>query len=325
MRSWRTALLLLAVLLLAADCADGEDVDETPPPTVQAEATASPTPADAPTLSLQVHHIDVGQGDATLIISPGGEVVMVDNGRWTNCSNTVSYLEELSISSIDYHFASHYHADHIGCLDDLDAAGIRVTTACYDRGGSFDSATFDDYAATCGELRQTVSQGQVITLDQGAVTITVINLDGAGESTSEENALSLVLRLSYGAFDEVLAGDLTSEDPDIESIVASQVGDVEVYKVNHHGSRFSTNDAWLAGTTPDVAVISVGSNSFGHPTADALTRLHEHGVQTYWTNGGSGVSADPIWDRVGGTIVIEALPGSFTVSGTGFTDTYQNE
>ncbi len=250
---------------------------------------------------------------------------MVDNGRWTNCSNTVSYLEELSITSIDYHFASHYHADHIGCLDDLDAAGIRVTTACYDRGGSFDSATFDDYAATCGELRETVSQGQVITLDQGAVTITVIDLNGAGESTSEENALSLVLRLSYGAFDEVLAGDLTGEGPDIESIVAPRVGDVEVYKVNHHGSRFSSNDAWLAGTTPAVAVISVGSNSFGHPTADALARLHEHGVQTYWTNSGSGVSADPMWDRVGGTIVIEALRGSFTVSGAGFTDAYQNE
>ena len=51
--------------------------------------------------------------------------------------------------------------------------------------------------------------------------------------------------MGYGAFDEVLAGDLTGEDPDIESVVAAQIGDVEVYKVNHHGSRFSSNDAWL--------------------------------------------------------------------------------
>ena len=256
---------------------------------------------------------------------------MVDDGRWTNCSKTVSYLEEIGITSIDYHFASHYHADHIGCLDDLADAGIAVAVACYDRGGSYDSATFDDYAAACGDKRQTVSQGQVITLDEGAVipvTITVVGLAGAGVTTSDENAMSLVLRLSYGAFDEVLAGDLTGQDPDVESAVAFQVGDVEVYKVNHHGSRFSTNDTWLDEIQPEVAIISVGNNSFGHATSDALNRLHDHSVQTYWTNEGAGADPDPLWDTVGRNIVIEALPRvgeAYTVSGDGFVDTYHNE
>ena len=275
---------------------------------------------------LQVHHIDVGQGDGALIISPGGDVAMIDNGRWTNCTKTVLYLQGLNITSIDYHFASHYHADHIGCLDDLAAAGITVGTACYDRGGTFDSATFDDYVATCGPLRQTLSIGQVITLDAGApvpVTITVVALDGAGVGTSDENALSLVLKLSYGAFDEVLAGDLTGMSPDdVESVVGPLIGDVEIYKVNHHGSRFSSNDNWLNETTPEVAIISVGSNSFGHPTEEALARLHSHGIQTYWTNLGSGATPDPESDRVGGTIVIEAATNAFSVSGAGFTDSY---
>ena len=280
--------------------------------------------------ALTIHHIDVEQGDAALIVSPGGEVVMVDSGRWTNCANTVSYVEGLGISSIDYHFASHYHADHIGCLDELAAAGITVEIACFDRGGSLSPATdtFSQYVATCGERRQTLVQGQVITLDEDAtpVTITVIALDGAGISTSSENAKSLVLKLTYGAFDEVFGGDLTGEDPDIESAVAGLVGDVEVYKVHHHGSRFSSNDIWLDATSPEVAIISVGNNSFGHPTADALARLHSRDVRTYWTNLGSGASLDPAFDRVAGNIVIEARPGigaEYTVSGAGFTDMYQ--
>ena len=95
--------------------------------------------------------------------------------------------------------------------------------------------------------------------------------------------------MGYGAFDEVLAGDLTGEDPDIESVVAAQVGDVEVYKVNHHGSRFSTNDAWLDETTPEAAIISVGGNSFGHPTAEALGRLHDHGRRIVVDGVGQGV------------------------------------
>ena len=253
---------------------------------------------------------------------------MIDNGNWRRCSNTVDYLQEQGITSIDYHFASHYHADHIGCLDDLAAAGIPVTGACYDRGGSYSSATFGDYVATCGDLRQTLSEGQVITLDASTanpVTFTVIALDGAGISTSDENARSVVILLSYGEFDEVFGGDLPGESPNIESVVGPLVGDVEVYKVNHHGSRFSSTDAWLDTISPEVAILSVGNNSFGHPTGDALNRLHDHDVQTYWTNLGSGATPDPDFDTVGGSIVIEVFLSTYSVSGDGFSYSYQSE
>ena len=73
-----------------------------------------------------------------------------------------------------------------------------------------------------------------------------------------------------------------------------------------------------------MAIISVGGNSFGHPTADVLFRLHAHDVHTYWTNLGDGVSPDPAFDTVGGSIVIEALPSTYSVSGDGFQDSYFN-
>ena len=149
-------------------------------------------------------------------------------------------------------------------------------------------------------------------------------MNGAGTSPADEDALGVVILVSYGSFDEVFAGDLPGEGPDIESTVGPLVGDVEVYKVSHHGSRFSSHDAWLDAISPEIAIISVGANSFGHPTADALGRLHDHDVQTYWTNLGDGVAPDPDFDTVGGSIVLEILPATYSVSGGGFEDHYIN-
>ncbi len=283
---------------------------------------------------LQIHHIDAGQADAILIISPLGQTALVDDGTYTDCSGVKSYLQGLGITGLDYHFASHYHADHIGCIDDLAAIGITVVTAGYDRGSSYSSATYTTYVNTLGALRTTIAKNQVITLDAGAanpVTIKCVDLNGAGVygGTSDENALSVVLKVTYGAFDEVLGGDLVGSGNDVETTVGPAVGDVEVYKVHHHGSAYSSNNAWLAATTPEVGVISVGDgNSYGHPTADALSRLHAANVHTYWTETGAGVAPNPSWDKVGGTIVVQADPGdgaAYTVAGDGFTDTYYND
>jgi beta-lactamase superfamily II metal-dependent hydrolase len=65
--------------------------------------------------TLQIHFMDVGQGDGAILISPGGETVLFDNGVRNNCDRPVSYLQQLGITQIDYHVASHYHDDHIGC------------------------------------------------------------------------------------------------------------------------------------------------------------------------------------------------------------------
>ena len=285
---------------------------------------------------LQIHHMKVGQGDGILLISPNGQTALFDDGVYTNCTYIKSYIQGLGISVVDYHFASHYHADHIGCIDDLAAIGITIGDTGYDRGYSYSSATYTSYVNTLGAKRQTIAKGQTITLDAGApnpVTITCVDLNGAGvysPSGSDENAKSVVLKVSHGAFDEVLGGDLTGDgSTDVETTVGPQVGDVEVYKVHHHGSRYSTNDNWLAAITPEVAIIQVGDgNTYGHPTAEALARLHARGVYTYWNEIGSGVSPDPQWDTVADeTILVEADPGEtqgYTVSGPGFSDTYPN-
>jgi L-asparaginase/Glu-tRNA(Gln) amidotransferase subunit D len=90
-------------------------------------------------------------------------------------------------------------------------------------------------------------------------------------------------KIAYGTFDAEIAGDLSgfneNSSEDIETPVAPMVGQVEVYKV-HHGSRYSSNEAWLAAIQPRIGIISAGDgNGHRHPTEESLERLHTAGVQ----------------------------------------------
>ncbi len=284
---------------------------------------------------LQIHHLKIGQGDGALLISPNGQTALFDDGVYTDCTYIKSYLQGLGLTSVDYHFLSHYHADHLGCLDDLAAVGITVATAGYDRGYSYSSASYTTYVNTLGAKRTTIAKNQVITLDAGSaspVTIQCVDLNGAGVysvSGSDENAKTAVYKVSYGGFDEVIGGDLTGSSAngnDVETTVGPMVGDVEVYKVHHHGSRYSTNDNWLNAITAEVGVIMCGDgNSYGHPTVDALTRLHNHNVKTYWTETGAGATPDANWDKVAnGTVLVEVdlSAGNYRVTNGSWNDSY---
>ena len=281
---------------------------------------------------LQIHFMNVGQGDGAVLVSPEGEVVLFDNGVRNNCDKPVSYLQQLGVSEIDYHIASHYHADHIGCTTEV-LSEFPLKVNALDRGGSYSSATYDKYVTAVGTKRQTATVGQTITLDNSSsnpVSIKIAALNGAGVQTTNENDLSVVAVVSFGNFDVEIGGDLSGYDTgsyeDIETPVAPDVGLVEVYKVHHHGSQYSSNDTWLSTIKPIIGIVSTGDgNRYGHPTRDCLERLHAQGVKTYWTEQGQGTLPESGHDVVGGNIIVEVEPGSnvFTVTYSGTqVDTY---
>jgi len=272
---------------------------------------------------LQVIHLDAGQGDGAVIITPGGQVALIDEGtNFTDgssppsCARVLTELQALGVTHVDLHFASHYHADHIGCITSL--TGITID-AGWDRAQSYSSSAYTSYATYLGTKRHTLTKGQVFTLDSLSahpVTITCVALSGDGISTSDENSKSVMLKVSYGAYCESFGGDMTgypsgtaSSNTNIETKVGPEVGPIEVYKVHHHGSAYGSYDDWLNATTPKVGIISCGTgNSYGHPTASALTRLHNHSVRTYWTESGAGAAPNASWDKVaGGPITIHAV------------------
>ena len=263
--------------------------------------------------TLTITCLDVGQGDATLIESPSGMTLLFDggdNGRGSGV--VVPFLQSKGLGSLDFMAASHYHSDHIGGLDEVYDA-IPINVAVLDRGWTYTTLTYSSYASTVASQRQTLTHGQVIDLGEG-VTVTCVALNGNGvvsspyDNSSYENEYDVCLLVQYGGFDFFAAGDLTGGGlnyKDIETAVAPLAGDLDVYRVSHHGSVSSSNENFLQGVQAEVAVISVGSNSYGHPAQVVLDRLVSYGSFVYQTETGSGGTL-PAGDLsvVGGHVVI---------------------
>lgn len=284
---------------------------------------------------LQIHFIDVGQGDCELLISPQGEVVLFDNGVNKFCEFPLNYLKKIGIKEINYHITSHYHDDHIGCAEEVFSKfPLSKNAVVYDRGFSSNLAFYKRYLSAIGEHRKTAIVGDSIVLDKSSeapVRIVFIASNGAGIKTINENDLSIVTVVHFGKFDAELGGDLSGYTADsyqdIETTIADKVGQVEVYKVHHHGSRYSSNDYWLSKINPKVGIISASSKigrNHQHPTEECLDRLHNVNIKTYWTEIGGGAQPDPLLDVIAGSILIQAEPNgkTFTVSYDNKTDTY---
>jgi beta-lactamase superfamily II metal-dependent hydrolase len=273
-----------------------------------------------------IHCLAVGQADATLIVSPSGQTLLFDGGDNGDGDDIViPYLQSLGISTLTYMAASHYHSDHIGGLDEVyDVIG--VSGAVYDRGWSYYTGAYDDYAAAVAPHRTTIYDGQVIDMG-GGVTVTCLGLNGNGTesapftNTGEENEYGVVLLVEYGDFDFLVAGDLTGgygSYGDVETSIGPEAGDIEVYHVNHHGSYSSSNTSMLNDITPQVSIISVPDDSpYGHPHQDTLDRLNAVGSYIYQTaQGSSSTYPSNMRTVVNGHVVINSDGnGEFYVDG----------
>jgi beta-lactamase superfamily II metal-dependent hydrolase len=172
-------------------------------------------------------------------------------------------------------------------------------------------------------------------LDLGpGVDLAVIAVDGAaalkpgaqtGAAPPNENDYSVAFTLRFGQFDYLLGGDLSgqlwqgvdSTYHDVETRVARGLRDIDVYRVNHHGSDHSSNPTWLGQIDPEVSIISVGpGNSYGHPAAGTLRRLAATGA-VYATSRGA-TSRDQLalgLPRVPGDVVVRSTDGQrYTVA-----------
>jgi beta-lactamase superfamily II metal-dependent hydrolase len=285
---------------------------------------------------LQIHFIDVGQGDAAILISPNGEVVLFDDGVEKYCDMPISYIEQLGVKKIDYHIASHYHSDHIGCSEEL-FSRFPLQKIAFDRGESVNSSVYKRYVKAVGTHRKTAPIGGYIKLDSTSkypVIISFISMNASGISTTNENDLSLVCLIHFGNFDAEMGGDLSgyknNSYEDIESTLLGKVKQVELYKVHHHGSQYSSNDKWLSKIKPKVAIISASSSighDYGHPTEECMERLHAINTKVYLTENTGSVQLDATNDIVGGNIKVEVDPNNnnFTVNYNWTkVDTYSN-
>ena len=261
------------------------------PPRPETTTTTLPAPVGP----LQVHYIDVGQGDSILIVSPEGKVLLIDGGEAG--SGALNYLKQNGITHIDLMVATHPHADHIGGLIDVLRAipvtevvtnGASTTTRTYER--------FLDAIAEAQALYREVRRGDRLQL--GCLRFDVLNASAQGDLNEE----SIVLRLLHGEVGFLFAADAGIE---AEQRMLGAGGDLRahVLKVGHHGSRSASSPAFLAAVAPVVAVYSCADgNSFGHPHPEVLANLATVGADIYGTD-------------LNGTVVVTSDGNTYQVTG----------
>lgn len=239
-------------------------------------------------VGLTVVMVDVGQGDGLVVRAPDGTIHVIDAGPdGQGNARMLPAIDALQPTGYGYTFLSHFHDDHQGGMDEVLA---RPFLLAYDRGDvrrTNTSNSTTNYLNAAGGRRRMVTLGQVYPLGGGAL-IRCVAVNGAVDggwflettgATQEENARSMALRLDYRDFSMWFGGDLTgggNGTPDIESQAALACGDVDVYKVNHHGSNTSTSLNLVSRLDPELAVVSCGQNNpYGHPTTTTVNRLNQ--------------------------------------------------
>jgi beta-lactamase superfamily II metal-dependent hydrolase len=270
---------------------------------------------------LQVRVLDVGpvEGDSILIISPTGKSVLIDAGDAGKGKAVLEALKQSKVERLDYFIATHPHPDHIGGADEVLNA-IKVGTVI-DNGVDLSTPAppapannnrgkkpppppakrkvktvttfFDEYAAALkqnGAQYEKAEPGKKYDLGGGAF-LTVLapsdpffTADQLKAGGNEPNANSIVLRLDYGDFSMLFAGDaelqteqrLLSKDLDLKA---------KIIKVAHHGSKYATTQDFLTRVQPEVAIISDGGwNRYGHPAQVTLDRIKTANAKVYRTD-----------------------------------------
>lgn len=231
----------------------------------------------------EIVFLSVGQGDA-ILISQGKHQVLIDGGRSSKellgrLGRHVPFWDR----KIEVVMATHPDADHIGGLpallrtyrvDHVLTTGAESET---ETSRLFQEAT----VKAIGHQPTPVFRGAKITFPQGGELVVEYPrqpIAGIVPDT-DTNTGSIVARFTYGETSFLLTGDLPRE----ETVLPDEMP-VTVLKAAHHGSKYSTSEAFLRLVQPKEAVISVGKNSYGHPAPDVLDRLRAFGSTIHRTD-----------------------------------------
>ncbi len=280
-------VLLAVVVVMAAGCAPLEESAGGSSaasifgdgPGGRSEGAPAPAAPALPAGELTVHFLDVGQGDATVVVAPDA-TMLIDTGRQDG-GDVVAALQDLGVSRIDVVAITHPHADHIGQLDDV--LGAVDVDEVWMSGTVSTSQTFEEAISAVEASDAAYEEPRAG--DRTTVGSLAVDVVHPAELTGEAHPDSLAMRVAYGAVSFPFTGDAGAET-EAEIVHGDAAGlAATVYQVGHHGSPTSTAPALLAAVDPDVAIYSAGAgNSYGHPHAEVLDRLAGAGVAVYGTD-----------------------------------------
>jgi competence protein ComEC len=233
---------------------------------------------------LTVVMLNIGQGDAIYLRTPHGNDVLIDGG----VDRSLLYELGKTMPPFDHQLelviATHPDSDHIAGLMEL--TDNYTVAHIITNGRTKETAVAQQFGqwVVDNQIPTTVAQrGDRIEIEQD-VWLDVLN--PSSEIHEDANNDSLVAILHYGETAIAFTGDAPSTiEEELIATYGEDVLDVDVLKVGHHGSRFSTSNAWLQSTTPEIALISAGvNNSYHHPHPSVLYRLRAVGAEIFRTD-----------------------------------------
>ncbi len=226
--------------------------------------------------------LDVGQGQSISVFS-GESTVMIDCGSiytFDNAGDTATaYLKGCGRKNVDLLLLTHLHADHVNGVLKLMAAmpveTIAMPTDPNDDNGQLDSIL--EAAERYGTQVIYISQDTPMSI--GGIDVLMYAPGQSGDA----NERCVMAKISLGDYDMLVTGD-GSKASELELIAEHDIRDIELLIAGHHGSRYSSSGEFLGSIGADTAVISVGYNTYGHPTNETLERLEAYGYNIYRTD-----------------------------------------
>ena len=232
------------------------------------------------------YFIDVGQGDATLLVAPNGESMLIDCGPTASAEYLVKYMNDVGVERLEYLIITHPHEDHYGgateVLDSFPVEKLLIqgdSTEIY----PFDRLSymaehnrFDEPTEVIGAHRD----DRYIFADAAEFYILApekIDPDDANES-------SLAIKLVYGETSFLFTGD-AEKGSERQMLADGYNLKADVFSAGHHGSSTSNSDGFIAAVSPTYAVISCAKgNSYGHPHKKTLATFQKYGVTVLRTD-----------------------------------------
>ena len=228
---------------------------------------------------IEVHFLDVGQGDSIFIEINNSKTMLIDASTSFYGNFIIDYINSLGYDRIDYLIATHPHADHIGSMQDIvleyDIGDIYMPKV------STNTKTYENLLTAIDDKNLTIKKAYkgVKIIDEDELDVSI--LSPTKDEYDNLNNYSAVLKLTYKNVSYLFMGD--SEEEVEENILDDVKADV--IKIAHHGSNSSSSLEFLKKVSPTYAVISVGEdNSYNHPHKEVLDRLEEIGSTVYRTD-----------------------------------------